>query len=238
MRTRCREIEPYLTTDAESLPEAIRAHLAHCAPCRRAWALEQRYRRAVQAARGEPMPVCRLPWSRVQAQLAARAVARTRPALGWFAPALGVAAVALLALGVMLLSRAPQPQQLAYAEPSTRVVDAPTAIAGAPTADAAPKFTDTTRLTPPHAPSPDAPTAHAQASSEIIDSARARVRWQIPEIESIVANDLDSGVSYQVATLPMSQFRVGDGAEVDYLPFNYGNSAPEGVHADAVVGSF
>ncbi len=236
MRTRCREIERYLTTDAESLPEAVRAHLAHCEPCRRAWALEQRYRRAVQAARGEPTPVCRLPWSRVQAQLAARAVARTRPALEWFAPALGVAAVALLALGVVLLSRAPQPQKLAYAEPSMRVVDAPTAIAVAPTADAAPRFTDTTRLTPPHAPSPDAPTAHAQASSEATDFVHARVRRQPPE--SIDANNIDTDVSYQVATLPMSQFRVGDGAEVDYLPFNYGNSTSEGAHEDAVVGSF
>lgn len=235
MRTRCREMERYMTTDAESLPEAVRAHLAHCEPCRRAWALEQRYRRAVQAARGEPTPVCRLPWSRVQAQLAARAVARTRPASGWFAPALGVAAVALLALGVVLLSRAPQPQKLAYAEPSTRVVDAPTAIAVAPTADAAPRFTDTTRLTPPHAPR-TAPTAHAQASSEASDFARARVMQQPPE--SIDANNIDTGVSYQVATLPMNQFRVGDGVEIDYLPFNYGNSTSEGAHEDAVVGSF
>ncbi|MFN4033160.1 MAG: hypothetical protein ACK4ME_05965 [Fimbriimonadales bacterium] len=238
MRTRCREIERYLTTDAESLPEAVRAHLADCEPCRRAWALEERYRRAVQAARGEPIPVCRLPWSRVQAQLAARAVARTRPALGRFAPALSVAVVALFALGVALLSHAPQPREVAYAQPNTRVVDAPATSFAAPTTDAAPLFADTTRLTPPHALPSDAPTAPAQASSEATDSAHTRVRRQPPEIESIVANDLDSGVSYQVAALPMSQFRIGDGAEVDYLPFNYGNSTPEGVDEDAMVGSF
>ncbi|MDM7461259.1 MAG: hypothetical protein P3X24_006390, partial [bacterium] len=83
---------------------------------------------------------------------------------------------------------------------------------------------------------PDIPTAPSQPSGEATDSAHARVRQQPPE--SIATNTIDSGISYQVATLPMCQFRIGDGAEVDYLPFNYGNSTSEGAHEDAVVGSF
>jgi hypothetical protein len=88
MKRLCRELERHLESGAEHLPDALRAHLAGCAKCQRAWRLHQAYQRALRAAQSEPTPACELPWSRVQAQLAARAVSRRpfawlRPALAW-----------------------------------------------------------------------------------------------------------------------------------------------------------
>jgi hypothetical protein len=103
MKRLCRELERHLESGAEHLPDALRAHLAGCAKCQRAWRLHQAYQRALHTARGEPTPACELPWSRVQAQLAARAVSRRpfawlRPALAW-----GIAVAVVLVVGAALL---------------------------------------------------------------------------------------------------------------------------------------
>jgi hypothetical protein len=130
MKRLCRELERHLESGAEHLPDALRAHLAGCAKCQRAWRLHQAYQRALRAAQSEPTPACELPWSRVQAQLAARAVSRRplawgRPALGW-----GMAVVVALAVGAALLPWGSQPpsrgEMLAQAQRSEpRVPDTP-----------------------------------------------------------------------------------------------------------------
>ena len=130
MKRLCRELERHLESGVEHLPDALRAHLTGCAKCQRAWRLHRAYQRALQAARGEPTPACELPWSRVQAQLAARAVSRRpqvwlRPALAWgtaVAVALAVGAV-LLPWGSQLPSRGETLAQAHRSEP--RVPDTP-----------------------------------------------------------------------------------------------------------------
>jgi len=130
MKRLCRELERHLESGVEHLPDALRAHLTGCAKCQRAWQLHRAYQRALQAARGEPTPACELPWSRVQTQLAARAVSRQplawlRPALGW-----GMAVAVALAVGAALVPWGSQPpsrgETLAQAHRSKpRVPNAP-----------------------------------------------------------------------------------------------------------------
>jgi hypothetical protein len=109
MKPLCRELERHLESGAERLPDALGAHLTGCAKCQRAWRLHQAYQSALHAARREPMPACELPWLRIQAQLAARAVSRRpfawlRPALAW-----GTAVAVVLAVGAVLFPFGAQP---------------------------------------------------------------------------------------------------------------------------------
>lgn len=247
MKKLCKELEIYLMSGAEALPEAVRAHLAHCEPCRRAWQLEQGYRRMLQAARSEPTPVCDVPWTRIQAKLAERTVARPHLLFWRFVPAFGVGAVVLIALGWLLSTNAPQPQVALNVEPATGITTSLSLSPDSRIASAAPIFSDAARIEMPPVP-PTVETgrqqaempAQAQASIQAMEdfNLAKRTAEQPPAIESGNPNDYDSASYYQIAALPLSQFRVSEGAEVHYLPFNYGNSSSEGANENAMVGSF
>lgn len=252
MKKHCKELERYLASGAEALPDALQAHLTHCESCRRAWQLEQGYQRALQAARSEPTPVCDVPWTRIQAKLAERAVARPRPLLWRFAPAFGAGVIALVALSWMLSTNAPNPQIVLSAEPATGVAQTLSQPPVVETASAAPIFSDTARLETPAVPqtteiarsqAPERRTempAQAEASIQATEDFgfAARAMGQPSANEDSTLNDHDPASYYQIAALPLSQFRLSEGAEVHYLPFNYGNSPSEGANEHAMVGSF
>ena len=242
MKRLCRELERHLESRAEHLPDALRAHLAGCAKCQRAWRLHQAYQRALQAAQSEPTPACELPWSRVQAQLAARAVSRrplawARPALGW-----GMAVVVALAVGAALLPWGSQPpsrgETLAQAQrPEPRVPDAPSQADT--TRDAAGTVSIEAQgvalaLVDPRAP--DARTV-AQATPRMGESARMQppapeipqkgayaarlrdtetpARRPIDRTEEVMGAPAFGSASeppFAVASLPLTPFGVGDSA--------------------------
>ncbi|GIV08605.1 MAG: hypothetical protein KatS3mg019_0696 [Fimbriimonadales bacterium] len=241
MKKHCKELERYLASGVETLPDTLRTHLAQCEPCQRAWQLEQGYQRALQAARSEPTPACDIPWSSLQAKLAERAVTRPRPMFGRFAPAFGVGAMALIALGWLLSTHAPQPLVALNAEPTTGVAESLSQTPSVKTVSAAPIFSDRTRNATPATPpmrEPVRPPAPITIRATEKPSTTASTMGQSSGTKGIATSDHDATPHYQVAALPLSQFRVGDGAEVDYLPFNYGNSPSEGVNEHAMVGSF
>lgn len=252
MKRLCRELERHLESGAAHLPDALRVHLAGCAKCQRAWRLHQAYRRALQAAQSEPTPACELPWSRVQAQLAARAVSRrplawVRPALGW-----GVAVAAALAVGAALLPWGSQPpsrgETLAQAQRSEpRVPDAPPKADT--TRDAAGTVSTEAQSVAPASVDPHAPDARivAQATPRRRDTARLQspapeipktdadaIRYQ-QGMDTIELRLLDEAVGatisdsafeppFAVASLPLTPFGVNDSATgVEYLPISYGS---------------
>jgi len=242
MKRLCRELERHLESGAEHLPDALEAHRGECAKCQRAWRLHQAYQRALHTARGEPTPACELPWSRVQAQLAARAVSRRpfawlRPALAW-----GIAVAVVLVVGAALLPwGSQQPSQgktLAQAQRSEpRVPDTP------PKADTTRDAAGTVSteahgvalaLVDPRAP--DARTV-AQATPRMGESARMQPPTpEIPQKGAYAARLRDtetparrpidrtdevmvapafgsaSEPSFIVASLPLTPFGVGDSA--------------------------
>jgi hypothetical protein len=268
MKRLCRELERHLESGAEHLPDALEAHRGECAKCQRAWRLHQAYQRALHTARGEPTPACELPWSRVQAQLAARAVSRRpfawlRPALAW-----GIAVAVVLVVGAALLPWGSQPpsqgKTLAQAQRSEpRVPDTP------PKADTARDAAGTVSieaqgvalaLVDPRAP---VPRIVAQATPHMGESARLQLpasetlptgahaaRLRNPEVlerrpidEALRAPTLGSASepSFIVASLPLTPFGVGDSATgVEYLPISYGSpsSYREGSSNEAIIGSF
>lgn len=268
MKRLCRELERHLESGAEHLSDALRAHLAGCAKCQRAWRLHQAYQRALQAAQSEPTPACELPWSRVQAQLAARAVSRrplawVRPALGW-----GMAVAVALAVGAALLPWESQPpsrgETLAQARRSEpRVPNAPSQADT--TRDAAGAFSIEVQGVAPAHVDPRAPDARivAQATPRMGDSARLQppapetpktdayaARLRNPEVlarrpadEVIGAPAFGSASEppFAVASLPLTPFGVNDSATgVEYLPISYGSpsSYREGSSNEAIIGSF
>jgi hypothetical protein len=268
MKRLCRELERHLESGVEHLPDALRAHLTGCAKCQRAWRLHRAYQRALQAARGEPTPACELPWSRVQAQLAARAVSRRpqvwlRPALAWgtaVAVALAVGAV-LLPWGSQLPSRGETLAQAHRSEP--RVPDTPPKADT--TRDAAGTVSTEAQDVALALVDPRAPDARivAQATPRMRDSARVQppapeipqkgayaARLRDPEVlerrpidEALRAPILGSASEspFIVASLPLTPFGVGDSATgVEYLPISYGSpsSYREGSSNEAIIGSF
>jgi hypothetical protein len=268
MKRLCRELERHLESGAEHLPDALRAHLAGCAKCQRAWRLHQAYQRALQAAQSEPTPACELPWSRVQAQLAARAVSRrplawVRPALGW-----GMAVAVVLAIGAALLpwgSQQPlQGETLAQAQRSEpRVPDVPSQADT--TRDAAGAVRSEAQGVALALADPRAPDARivAQATPRMRDSARvqppapetpqtdayaarlrdpeALARRPADEVMGAPAFGSASEPPFTVASLPLTPFGVNDSAAgVEYLPISYGSpsSYREGSSNEAIIGSF
>ena len=268
MKRLCRELERHLESGAKHLPDALRAHLAGCAKCQRAWRLHQAYQRALRAAQSEPTPACELPWSRVQAQLAARAVSRrplvwARSALGW-----GMAVVVALAVGAALLPWGSQPpsrgEMLAQAQRSEpRVPDAPSQADT--TRGAAGTVSIEAQGVAPVKIDPRAPDARivAQATPRMRDSARvqppapetpqtdayaarlrdpeALARRPADEVMGAPAFGSASEPPFTVASLPLTPFGVGDSAAgVEYLPISYGSpsSYREGSSNEAIIGSF
>ena len=268
MKRLCRELERHLESGAKHLPDALRAHLAGCAKCQRAWRLHQAYQRALRAAQSEPTPACELPWSRVQAQLAARAVSRRplawgRPAQGW-----GMAVVVALAVGAALLPWGSQPpsrgETLAQAQrPEPRVPDAPSQADT--TRDAAGTVSIEAQGVAPVKIDPRAPDARivAQATPRMRDSARvqppapetpktdayaarlrnpeALARRPTDEVMGAPAFGSASEPPFAVASLPLTPFGVNDSATgVEYLPISYGSpsSYREGSSNEAIIGSF
>jgi len=268
MKHLCRELERHLESGAEHLPDALRAHLAGCAKCQRAWRLHQAYQRALQAAQSEPTPACELPWSRVQAQLAARAVSRrplawARPALGW-----GMAVAVALAIGATLLPWGSQPpsrgETLAQARRSEpRVPDAPSqADTARDAADAVRSEAQGVALALVDPRAPDARIV-AQATPRMRDSARlqspapetpqtdayaarlrdpeALARRPADEVMGAPAFGAASEPPFTVASLPLTPFGVNDPATgVEYLPISYGSpsSHREVSSNEAIIGSF
>jgi hypothetical protein len=258
MKRLCRELERHLESGAEHLPDALGAHLGECVKCQRAWRLHQAYQRALQAARGEPTPACEMPWSRVQAQLAARSVSR-RP-FAWLHPALawGTAVAVVLAVGAVLFplsarqpsqgeSLAQQPVRVQTAQKpesvsaTTLEASAPSAVEPTPppariVAQATPHMRESTRLQPP--------------ASETLPTGAHAARLRNPEVlerrpidEALRAPTLGSASEspFTVASLPLTPFGVGDSAAgVEYLPISYGSpsSYHEGSNNEAIVGSF
>ncbi|MCS7301607.1 MAG: hypothetical protein NZ556_08665 [Fimbriimonadales bacterium] len=143
------------------MPAELQAHLARCVACQRVWRAEQAYRRALQAARSEPMPVCDLPWTRIQARLAERAVARPRLSIWRFAPAFGIGIAALAVFAASLLFRAPAPDAPAQVaqEPAVRLAIPSSEPAPTPrvVAQATPLRSSATRLQTPPAQQPAPP---------------------------------------------------------------------------------
>jgi hypothetical protein len=268
MKRLCRELERHLESGAKHLPDALRAHLAGCAKCQRAWRLHQAYQRALRAAQSEPTPACELPWSRVQAQLAARAVSRrplvwARPALGW-----GMAVVVALAVGAALLPWGSQPpsrgEMLAQAQRSEpRVPDAPSQAdttrdaAGAVSIEAqgvalalvdprAPDARIVAQATPRRRdtarvqpPAPETPQTDAYAAR--LRDPEALARRPADEVMGAPAFGSASEPPFAVASLPLTPFGVNDSATgVEYLPISYGSpsSYREGSSNEAIIGSF
>jgi hypothetical protein len=268
MKRLCRELERHLESGAKHLPDALRAHLAGCAKCQRAWRLHQAYQRALRAAQSEPTPACELPWSRVQAQLAARAVSRrplvwARPALGW-----GMAVVVALAVGAALLPWGSQPpsrgEMLAQAQRSEpRVPDAPSQAdttrdaAGTVSIEAqgvalalvdprAPDARIVAQATPRRRdtarvqpPAPETPQTDAYAAR--LRDPEALARRPADEVMGAPAFGSASEPPFTVASLPLTPFGVNDSATgVEYLPISYGSpsSYREGSSNEAIIGSF
>jgi hypothetical protein len=268
MKRLCRELERHLESGAEHLPDALEAHRGECAKCQRAWRLHQAYQRALQAAQSEPTPACELPWSRVQAQLAARAVSRRpfawlRPALAW-----GIAVAVVLVVGAALLPWGSQPpsqgKTLAQAQRSEpRVPDTPPKADT--TRDAAGTVSIEAQGVAPVKIDPRAPVPRivAQATPRMGESARLQppasetpqtdahaARRRDPEVlerrpidEALRAPILGSASepSFIVASLPLTPFGVGNSAAgVEYLPISYGSpsSYREGSSNEAIIGSF
>ena len=268
MKRLCRELERHLESGAEHLPDALRAHLAGCAKCQRAWRLHQAYQRALQAAQSEPTPACELPWSRVQAQLAARAVSRRpfawlRPALAW-----GIAVAVVLVVGAALLPWGSQPpsrgETLAQAQRSEpRVPDAPSqadttrGAAGTVSIEAqgvapvkidprAPDARIVAQATPRRrdtarlqSPAPETPKTDAYAAR--LRNPEALARRSADEVMVAPAFGSASEPPFAVASLPLTPFGVGDSAAgVEYLPISYGSpsSYREGSSNEAIIGSF
>jgi hypothetical protein len=235
-------LERHLESGAEHLPDALGAHLGECVKCQRAWRLHQAYQRALQAAQSEPTPACELPWSRVQAQLAARAVSRrpllwARPALGW-----GMAVVVALAVGAALLPWGSQPpsrgEMLAQAQRSEpRVPDAP--LQADTTRDAAGTVSIEAQGVALALVDPRAPDARivAQATPRMGESARMQppapeipqkgayaarlrdtetpARRPIDRTEEVMGAPAFGSASeppFTVASLPLTPFGVGDSA--------------------------
>jgi negative regulator of sigma E activity len=258
MKRLCRELERHLESGAEHLPDALGAHLGECVKCQRAWRLHQAYQRALQAARGEPTPACEMPWSRVQAQLAARSVSRRpsawlRPALAW-----GTAVAVVLAVGAVLFplsarqpsqgeSLAQQPVRVQTAQKpesvsaTTLEASAPSAVEPTPppariVAQATPRRRDTARL---QSPAPETPKTDAYAAR--LRNPEALARRSADEVMVAPAFGSASESPFTVASLPLTPFGVGDSAAgVEYLPISYGSpsSYHEGSNNEAIVGSF
>ena len=268
MKRLCRDLERHLESGAEHLPDALGAHLGECVKCQRAWRLHQAYQRALQAARGEPTPACEMPWSRVQAQLAARAVSRrplawVRPALGW-----GMAVAVVLAIGAALLPWGSQPpsrgETLAQAQRSEpRVPNAPSKAdtardaAGAVSSEAqgvalalvdprAPDARIVAQATPRmrdsarvQPPAPETPQTDAHAAR--LRDPEALARRPADEVMGAPAFGSASEPPFTVASLPLTPFGVNDSATgVEYLPISYGSpsSYREGSSNEAIIGSF
>ncbi|MCX7924320.1 MAG: hypothetical protein N2554_00750 [Fimbriimonadales bacterium] len=194
MRRPCQEVKRFIESGAERLPEALQAHLQQCVRCQRTWRLEQAYQRALHTARSESMPACDLPWSRVQAQLAAHAVARRAPAWQRYAYA-GSLAVALLVASLAWLSRAPLTPNATNSEPNAAVSMPPPSrveeprtlpsrkeVAGrlpapkhSPTSQPKPRVVARARISPTATPTETAlsrPTTTAQPAPEMTPHAR------------------------------------------------------------------
>lgn len=270
MRRLCRELERHfesVESGAGHLPGALRAHLAECAKCQRAWRLHQAYQRALHAARHEPTPACERPWSRVQAQLAARAVSR-RP-LAWLHPALGwgMAVAVVLAVGAALLPFGAKPlshgETLAQAHRSEpRVPDTPPKAdtvrdaAGAVRSEAqgvalarvdprAPAARTVAQATPRmresirlQPPAPKTPQTDAYAIRHRQEMDELR---RIDEAGGATVFGSASESPFTVASLPLTPFGVDETATgVEYLPISYGSpsSYHEGSSNAAIIGSF
>lgn len=254
MRPLCRELERHIESRVEPLPEPLRAHLAECARCHRAWQLHQAYQRALQGARQTPMPACEVPWERVQAQLAARAV-QHRPL--WACPAFGWG----MAVGMMLLIGAawfsvggriapPQGEAMAH-QPALQqdrtdlsVVSGEVATPPLPpartVASARPRLDKSARFQPPAMESLQVSAPPAQSRTPSGES--IELTFSAPKMGALGAISPETTEqSFAIASLPLTPFSAGEAAaSVEYLPIRYGASSAyhEGSDYEAVVGSF
>jgi hypothetical protein len=108
-RRECYRVQKQMEGWETTPPDWAQAHIAGCPRCAEAWHWQQRYRRALQSARHTPVPTCSLPWERVQAQLAARAV-RQRT-LRWqfaFATTFATGFAMIAIIGLLLVNRGEQ----------------------------------------------------------------------------------------------------------------------------------
>ncbi|MGQ9901301.1 MAG: hypothetical protein ACUVR1_03685 [Fimbriimonadales bacterium] len=254
MRPLCRELERHIESKVEPLPETLRAHLAECVRCQRAWQWHQAYQRALQRARQMPMPACNLPWGRIQEQLAARAVRRrplwTRPAFGW-----GMAVGVVLLIGAAWYSMGGQVasssgEMAAHQPPLEQDGATPSVAIGAPAAPTPPpartvaslhpRLRDSVRVQRPAADplQSDAPALRPRTARREPTAAPHPVPTMGAPTSTTAEN---SEQGFTVASLPLTPFGVGEAvASVEYLPIRYGASSAyhEGSDYEAVIGSF
>jgi hypothetical protein len=247
-RRECFRVQEQMERWEPSPPDWAQAHIKGCPRCAEAWQWEQRYRRARRHARHAPVPACSLPWERVQAQLAARAV-RQRT-LRWrfaFATtfATGFAIIALIGLLLVNTSeRGASPMRIAQRPPSTapitfspprdtaivqmeRSVSSPPVV---PRQRETGKSTATNWSRPPAPPMPRQRTERTPQSQPVSlfawqanGRAEAKLSWQGEEPDTAKL-----GLQQEepvVALLPLPSMSPESGESADYLPVQYGGDA-------------
>lgn len=259
MKRYCNQFEAYLAGEIETLPEAVRAHVERCARCRRAWQLEQAYRRVVEAVRETPVPASTLAWERVQARLNARAAVRSRPMVRRYAPAFGLTAMAFVGLSLLWLTRPMEPM-LDSAAPALKAasLDVKHMLSSDTPRDYSARLM---RL--PLPPVPAEPRAVGLAFQETPQArkitraprvARARPVKPLPKrggngsarlIARLNAPDapaLPSITILEAESPPLSEFVAASAEEVNYLPLQYEVPTAQSSESEgsehAMVGSF
>jgi hypothetical protein len=260
----CRTVQRWIANGANDLPSALQKHIAHCVRCQRAWRLEQVYQQGLHAARSEPIPACEVPWAAIQARRSAQGAVKHAPIWRPYAYAGGFA-VALVAAWLAWLIRTPQTEAPAFAiahapaihqDLSLRATEPPTAYfaperGGRP---AAPKAITST------APQPyivrkiqrgtrDAttrkPASRAGAEMQLAQATlAARMRTPMPPESPPRGSEssMRNSEPFAVASLPLSQYELHYGLQVEYLPIRYGTPSSETYNErnsnDAIICSF
>ncbi len=242
-RRECFRVQEQMERWETTPPNWAQAHMADCPRCAEAWHWEQRYRQALRHARQAPVSACSLPWERVQAQLAARAV-RQRT-LRWrfaFATtfATGFAVIALIGLLLVNTSeRGASPMRIAQLPPSPAPTASPppadTALVKTERSFSSPSVVLGQRGAPTAAdlsrpPAPPMPRERAERTPQ--SKPVSLFAWQADGVaegklsgqggEPAAAEVARQQEEPVVALLPLPSMSPESGESADYLPVQYG----------------